>query len=540
MAGRRVTMPSGLPTYTLGWGAARWAAQYLRHPNGPRAGQPWEFTPSQLRFLLWWYALDDEGRWLYTHGARRLAKGSGKSPFAATLALIELLGPVRLDCWDADALGGVAGKPVPMPLVQIAATAETQTANTMRAVTAMAPKGGKLNKELGLDSGKTVMYTPGAGKLEVITSSYRAQEGAEPSCVIADETEHWVPNNGGIELSGVLARNLAKSGARMVETCNAWSPGEDSAAEATWDGWELEQEGRTRGRARTLYDARFPESVDLTSPEDVHASLDVAYGDCHWIDKEAIADAVWDPRTDPSDALRFYFNLPSAPSDAWVTLSQWRALTDASHGVADGEDIALFFDGSKSGDASALVGCRLTDGHVFTIGVWEPRGKDTEVPVAEVDATVERAFDRWTVWAFFSDVKEWESFTKVTWPDRYHKQLQVWAQPSGQNAASIAWDMRSKTQAFTFAVELTETEITEGRFTHDGDDRLARHVANCRRRPNRWGMSVGKESPKSPRKIDAAVAMVGARMVRRQVVETRKWRRHTGGRSATGKAITLD
>ncbi|WP_157472648.1 hypothetical protein [Frankia sp. EAN1pec] len=52
-------------------------------PNGPRAGRPFQFTPGQMRFVLWWYAVDDEGRWLFHHGVRRLAKGSGKSPFAA-------------------------------------------------------------------------------------------------------------------------------------------------------------------------------------------------------------------------------------------------------------------------------------------------------------------------------------------------------------------------------------------------------------------------------------------------------------------------
>jgi hypothetical protein len=39
----------------------------------------------QLRFLLHWYAVNPDGSWVYHHGVRRLAKGSGKSPFAAAL-----------------------------------------------------------------------------------------------------------------------------------------------------------------------------------------------------------------------------------------------------------------------------------------------------------------------------------------------------------------------------------------------------------------------------------------------------------------------
>ena len=96
-ADRIVTLPKGLPEYTLGYEAIRWATMYLRHPDGPNAGQRWDFVESQARFILWWYALDwQTGRWIYDHGVRRLAKGSGKSPIAAVLALIEFCAPVRL------------------------------------------------------------------------------------------------------------------------------------------------------------------------------------------------------------------------------------------------------------------------------------------------------------------------------------------------------------------------------------------------------------------------------------------------------------
>ena len=64
-ADRLVTLPAGLPEYTLGYEAIRWATMYLRHPDGPRAGQRWEWTESQARFLLWWYAVDRQTRrWL--------------------------------------------------------------------------------------------------------------------------------------------------------------------------------------------------------------------------------------------------------------------------------------------------------------------------------------------------------------------------------------------------------------------------------------------------------------------------------------------
>lgn len=518
-ADRLVTLPEGLPDLTLGWEVVRWATKYLKQPNGPRAGQRFEFTDSQIRFLLWFYAVNESGEWLFHHAVRRLAKGSGKSPFAALWALAELTAPVRLKDFDRKVPGGCVGKPVDMPWVQIVATAESQTKNTMRMVRAFAPKGSRLVHEFALDPGKTQYFKAPEGTLEQITSSYTAAEGAEATAIVGDELEHWKPNNGGTDLSSTLADNLAKSGSRMLGTCNSWVPGAASVAEADWDAWVAQEEGRTRNESRILYDARVaPPDTDMTNEESLRRGLQIVYDDCWWVNPQAIITRIWDPRSKPDDSRRKYLNQPTAAEDAWITPQQWSALADPTQIVADGEEIVAFFDGSKSRDATALIGCRVSDGHVFTIGVWEPEAAhDTEsvVPVSEVDAAVERMFDRWKVLGFFADVKEWEGFVKVTWPERYRDHLIVSAVPTGKDPQPIAWDMRSHVFDFTQACELTETEIADRRFTHDGDARVARHAGNARRRPNRYGVSIGKESPDSPKKIDGAVCVIGVRMVRR-------------------------
>ena len=46
--------------------------------------------------------------------------------------------------------------------------------------------------------------------------------------------------------------------------------------------------------------------------------------------------------------------------------------------------------------------------------------------------------------------------------------------------------------------------------THDGDSRLARHVANAILREDSRGARLSKETKDSPRRIDAAVAAVMA------------------------------
>lgn len=537
-ASRLQTLPEYEPELTLGWEAIMWAESALVQPNGPRAGLPFRFTRDQIRFILHWYALDDDGHWIFHHGARRLAKGSGKSPFAAVLALIEFCAPVRLARKDARLPGGCKGRPVDMPWVQIAATAESQTANTMRMVRAFAPKGSAVVKEFGLDPGKTKYYKLPEGTLEVITSSVTASEGAEASFVVADETEHWKPSNAGPELAATLEDNLAKSGARMLETSNAWVPGVDSVAESTWEAWLAQEEGRTRSEGKILYDARMaPADTDLADFDSLRGALEFVYADCEWkhddsgkVDARPIVDRIWSPRSRPSESKRKYLNWPSAAEDAWTTLDAWNRLADRDLVVDQGDDVVLFFDGSKSRDATALVGCRVSDGHVFTLGVWEPDPGDPDrtVDVGDVDRVIELTFAHHNVVAFFADVREWESFALTEWPQRYSSQLVVHAVPQGRPPQPIAWDMRGHTYEFAKACEAVEAEIADEAFTHDGNSFLARHVSNARRRPYRDAVGIGKESKDSPLKIDAAVSMIGARMVRRLVLAAEPKKKRTG------------
>lgn len=544
------TLPAGIPDMTLGWEAVKWASKYIRHPNGPRAGQRWEFVDSQLRFLLWFYAVDENGQWLFRRAVRRLAKGSGKSPFAALLALCEFLAPVRPLEPDLNVPGGWRGKTVSMPLVQIAATAEDQTANTMRMVRAMAAKGTRLVADYHLDIGKTVYYEPGGGELKILTSSSRSAEGAEATFVVADETEHWTPGNGGPEFANTLEDNLVKSGSRLMSTCNSWVPSRDSVAEADFLAWVAQEEGRSRSEMRVLYDARIaPANTVLhDDPEEgqtgLTAALEWVYGDCWWQTDHlpAIRDKIWDLRTPQDDSRRKYLNQPTADQDSWTTPQKWAALTDVTRVVADKEAVVLFFDGSKTRDATALIGCCMSDGHIFTVDVWEPdaaHNADDEVDAEAVDSVVNATMSRLDVVAFFADVREWESFVKVSWPQKYADKLIVWALPTSRIAEAIAWDMRTHVYDFGEACETADAEINERAFTHDGDSRLARHVGNAKRRPRAGRVGIGKESPDSPLKIDAAVCMVGARMVRKIVLGSKAWEKHRRKGSGNARVIAL-
>lgn len=552
-ADRLVTMPP-FPwdgtVRTLGPQVVDWAHERLIQPNGPRAGRPFRFTGPQIEFLCWAYALDERARWLFNLLVRRLAKGSGKSPFAAANALAEFLGPVRLDRFDDRAIGGALGKPVDMPLVQIVAAAESQTKNTMRFVRAFCPKGGRLESEYQLDIGKTQIFKQPEGTLEVITSSFTAAEGAQATFAVGDEPEHWTPSNNGHDLASTVIDNLTKTGGRMLQTCNAWKPGAQSVAESVFDDWVMQEEGSSSAPQRILYDARVaPAGVHDADRETLQAALEHVYDGCPWVDVENIQARFYRRSADPSDNIRKYLNRPTVDNRSWVKPEWWADMLAADTALAADDDVALFFDGSKSRDATALVGCRIEDGHVFTVGVWEPdlTKPDETVDAGAVDAAVAAAFEAWNVVAFFADVREWESFALTSWPQLYGDRLIVWSQPAGRPPQPVAWDMRGHSYEFAKAAEACHAEIEGGEFTHgpaSGSDAhrtahavTARHVANCRTREYRDAVTVRKET--ASKRIDAAVCVIGARMVRRLVLADPKYKKHAKRKRRTSSGYSL-
>jgi phage terminase large subunit-like protein len=87
--------------------------------------------------------------------------------------------------------------------------------------------------------------------------------------------------------------------------------------------------------------------------------------------------------------------------------------------------------------------------------------------------------------------------------------------------------MRSRLQIATRATERIAAAIRDGQLRHNGDVTLRRHVLNTRRRPNRYGISFGKESRESPNKVDGFAAMQLADMARTDLIE-KGWRPSQG------------
>ena len=500
--------PAGWPHWperTIAEDVALWCLRNLRQPDGPEAGKPWRFTPQQLDVLAYWFAFDDRDRWLYRRGTLRLNKGHGKDPLAAVLSLVELCGPCRVR--DGQAVAH------PAPWVQIAAVSRDQTRTTMRLFPALITP--ELREQHALDVNKEIIYARGGlGVIEAVTSSPDSLEGGRATLTIRNEVQNWRSSNDGHAMAEVIDGNLAKSrdgAGRAFSFCNAHVPGEDTVGEREWDAWQAVAGGRTRVTDIFYFAIEARPETSLLEEDSLKAGLRDACEGAPWLDVDRLAAEVWDPRTTPSEARRKYLNQVVAAEDAWIAPHEWnQRKVDAA--LEDGEQIALGFDGSKTDDHTALVATRISDGCLFTLGVWDPARFGGEAPRDEIDAMVAQTFDKYDVVAFYSDLHPWESYVDK-WRDEFgvlspRKGLCVSASPKHP----IAWDMRSRQSQMTFAVEKFHDAILEGALSHDGDPRLAEHAYNARRRPNRWGVSFGKEHRESARKVDALSAAILSRL----------------------------
>ncbi len=404
----------------------------------------------------------------------------------------------------------------PQAWVQVAATSKDQTRTTMRIFPWLFSR--DAIEEYGIDIGKEIIYADqGKRCIECVTSSPSALEGMRSTFVIRNETHLWLSNNEGHEMDAVINRNNAKSKAgasRALSITNAYEPGQESVAQLAREAWEKVEAGEAIDTGM-LYDSLEAPPEARLNAEEAPAVLEAVRGNADWLDTSRIVQEILDIRNPASQSRRFYYNQIVATEDAWVTPQEWDVLALPGETVKDDELVTLGFDGSKSDDHSALMGCRVSDGFVFTIGIWDPEKMREQAFRNAVDAAVRQSFERFDVVAFFSDVHPWESYI-TTWDTELGNERKRELCVAATRDNRIGWDMRARQKEFTLqGCEWVHDEIMERAFRHDGHLLTRQHVHNARRRPNNWGVSIGKEARESKRKIDALPALILARMARK-------------------------
>jgi hypothetical protein len=522
--------------------AVAWMEYFVVHGPGDVQGEPVRHGDEYTGFIVDCYGVDDtEGRLLYDSAFFSRPKGCDKSGMGARIGLFEALGPARFAGWAEGGevyrdpwglgfeyvyeAGEPMGRPVRTPNIRIMATEEGQTGNVFDTIHFnLTDEASPLSQIPGLDVGLTRVNLPDGGEITPSTASASSKDGGRETWVCFDET-HLYNTPELRRMYTTMTRNLRKrkkaAQTWYLETTTMFAPGQDSVAERTYEEAEAIREGKKkRGRARLLYDHRYGVCKNLKDEEELRAALIDSYGDAmEWMDLESLVDDFYDLRNDSADGKRYFLNSRTSSSDSWMEPDAWELCRRAEE-IAAGDLVTLGFDGSIRDDATALTACRVSDGHLQLLGVWEkpegPEGDGWQVDREAVDAAVARAFDRFDVCGFYADPPHWQDYVDA-WTRDHGEDLQVRA----TQARPLEWwtnrptAMEHALDRFTEAVEDkalsfagTDKADDDAPFSRLGAT-LTRHVLNAKRRPmGRNHMGIGKEHPKSPKKIDAAMSAV--------------------------------
>ena len=182
---------------------------------------------------------------------------------------------------------------------------------------------------------------------------------------------------------------------------------------------------------------------------------------------EAEAEALL--RTDPDEAERFFGNRLVQGSGAFITPQMY---DDAESTGSGDRQIALGFDGSSSGDWTALM-AETSDGFQFTPtygpddrpAYWNPMEWGGKIPRSEVHAAVSEVFAKYDVKRMYCDTRDWQT------------EIDDWAQLYGDEVV-VEWPTYAIQRMFD-ALNRYITDLDQGALEHDGDKVARTHALNA-------------------------------------------------------------
>lgn len=500
---------------TLGFLAADWIGAHCVVAGGPFIGEPFIVDGWQLWCTVNHYRVKP-GAAVSEHGwsgatqfayRRSLVVGpqkTGKSPWAAGIACFEGVGPCLFGGWAA---GGEvyrcsdngcgcgwwyqyeAGEPLgihrPKSLIQLLASAETQTANIYEPLQDMIRRG-PLVEVAKVREG--FIRLPGNGKIEPVSGADRSKLGNPINFAIADESGIYT---GRLKNTWqTMRRGLAGMSGRALEITNPWDPLDNSSAQATFNS--------ASGDIFRFY-RKPPSGLDYMRKVDRRKIHEFVYAGSPWVDLGAVeAEAVELMAEDPTQARRFFGNQLVQGLGAYMPEALWKK-NEAEGFAESGCPVVLGFDGSRSGDWTALRACTVdrwrftpTYGPDERKTVWIPdEWPQGRIPRGEVDAAVDEMMTKYRVARFYVDPRHWET------------QADEWARRYGDDVV-VQWPTNQVSRMFDALVRYLE-DVVEGLTTHDGcglNSQCAMHARKVAKPGDKY--LLGKPAPHL--KIDVLMA----------------------------------
>jgi phage terminase large subunit-like protein len=402
-----------------------------------------------------------------------LPKKNGKSTLLAALALFHLITTP-----DAECVIGAASRDQATILYDQAA--------------------GFVRRSRGLDQRvhvkrgyREIQNKKDAGRIRVLAADVDTADGVIPTLALVDEL-HRHKSAG---LYGVFRDGLGPREGRMVTISTAGDSQTSPLGLMRTEAYSLPDvvqvdrhlSARSADGAYAMHEWALRRDDDV---DDMALVKDV--NPASWQTLEQLARRHDSPSMLPWQWARFACGIWMASELWWITGEQWSA-AGVRERILPGDRIALGFDGSRSGDSTALVACRLHDALLQPLAVWEAPegGGDWHVHSSQVDAVIARTYESYEVARGYFDPPLWQS------------EIEGWAREYGQPAVT-PWATNSSRMAH--AVERFRTDLVASTVHHAGDRILSAHVMNARMREVRGGYWLTKD--RDAAKIDAAVAAV--------------------------------
>lgn len=471
----------------------RWIETFLVHGEGDALGQPIHLDPFQRYVLDRKYEYDPAtGRLLHDRVLIGVGKGNAKTELMAADALAELAGPIA---------------PI-SPNVVVSASSWEQANRLYGAARLMVEEGPLGSAFDGFLHEDRIRNPWRQGVLSRIAAIAGSNDGGLPTAHYGDEIHEWegerrervyvVMGNGLKKRTprATLADGRVRLGGQQTGITTA-GDNPNGLLRRLYDHGRKVASGEIRDPRYLFMWWEADETLDLDKPSELRAAIlqaNPAAGS--FLSIENLVERFNDPTVARFEFERYHLNRWVSPPSSWIALDTWmgRVHPKGLRLPPPRTKVWLGFDGSKSRDSTALVGC-TAEGHVFVLKVWErdQRDPDWTVPRGEVDAAISNAFARYDVQMLQCD------------PPRWEREVEEWAAEYGERV--LAFDT-AVSERMAPAVGRFHDAVVDGVLTHDGDPVLARHIANARVKETRWGLVIQKEHKDSPRRIDSAVAAV--------------------------------
>lgn len=435
--------------------------RYLSVPRGHGVGEPVVLRAWQRDVIRGIYAP------AVRQGLLSIPRGNGKSTLAGMLVLAELwCGPRSAEA-------------------HIVASGEAQALIVLAQARRMTEAAPELAARTQIFRTRLVVPERDASASALVAEP-KALWGGDPSLLIVDE----------LHVVSAETWSAATSGAgKRPHSLTLAVSTPSSSAESVM--WSLVEFGRRQDDPSFFFrEYAAPESYALDDPAG-WAVANPAMGD--FLSEDGLRAVLRTMRPEAFAQLRLGRWVKGAAS--WLPWGAWAACSDAAVVVPDGARVVLGFDGSASGDSTALIGCTVPGPgqrpHVWVEGLWEapPSNPQWRVPRGEVADTIAAAFDRYTVVEISCDPYGWRSEIEgfaQRWPGR----VVEWP--------TVPARMGPGCDRFYSLV------ATRG-LTHDGSSPLAAHIEHCVTRNSTHGALIVRDvqgDRNRARKIDAAVGAV--------------------------------